>query len=91
MLGSLDQAGAPAPDRSELGHRHFCPALAQQAVDDSADAAQEVSAREYELRLVRLMREQFPASGHGGDVVFVGPAELVRELGRPSSRTSSTR
>ena len=54
-------------------------AWAQQAVDDSAGAAQEVTAREYELRLMRLMREQLPAGGHGG-VVFVGPAELLREL-----------
>ena len=53
---------------------------AQQALDDSAEVAQEVSAREYELRLVRLMREQLPAAGQSGGVVFVGPAELVREL-----------
>ena len=26
------------------------------------------------------MREQLPAGGQGGGVVFVGPAELVREL-----------
>lgn len=55
-------------------------AWAQQAVDERAEAAQEVTAREYELRLVRMMREQLPAGGQGGGVVFVGPAELVREL-----------
>lgn len=54
-------------------------AWAQQAVDRSESLAEEVSAREYELRLIRWMRAQLPARGHG-DVVFVGPAELVRNL-----------
>jgi hypothetical protein len=55
---------------------------AQQATDDNQEVAREVSAREYELRLVRMMRAQLPAADHEGDVVFVGPAELVRELVR---------
>jgi hypothetical protein len=55
-------------------------AYAQQAVDDSEALADEISAREYELRLVRWMRAQLPARGHDGPVVFAGPAELVREL-----------
>jgi hypothetical protein len=53
---------------------------AKQAGDDSAALANEVSAREYELQLVRMMRAQLPGAGDNGPVVFVGPAELVREL-----------
>jgi len=55
-------------------------AWAKQAVDDSAALADEVSAREYELQVVRMLRAQLPAAGHDGPVVFVGPADLVREL-----------
>jgi hypothetical protein len=55
-------------------------AWAKQAVDDSESLADEVAAREYDLRLVRAMRAQLPARGHDGTVVFAGPDELVREL-----------
>lgn len=55
-------------------------AWATQSVDRSDAVADEVSAREYELRLVRMMRAQLPAHGHGDGAVFLGPVELVREL-----------
>jgi hypothetical protein len=54
----------------------------QAASDDDPEIAREISAREYELRLVRMMRAQLPRADHGAGVVFVGPAELVRELVR---------
>jgi hypothetical protein len=40
-------------------------AWAQQAVGDSADVAHEVSAREYELLLVPMMRGQLPRGARG--------------------------
>ncbi len=55
-------------------------AWVRHAVDEDPEIAREAYAREYELRLVRMMREQLPARGHAEDVVFVGPAELVRGL-----------
>src|SRR5688500_16731236 len=53
---------------------------ATQSIDPSEAVADEVAAREYGLRLVRMMRAQLPARGHGDGAVFVGPVELVREL-----------
>lgn len=55
---------------------------ALQAAGDDPEVDREVSAREYELRLVRLMRAQLPGADHRAGVAFVGPAELVRELVR---------
>ena len=55
-------------------------AWAKETVDDTEAAAARVAALEHELRLVRQMRAELPASDHGDGVVFVGPAELVREL-----------
>jgi hypothetical protein len=73
LVDALDEIRGPLEE--ELRR-----AWAQQAVDDSADTAHEVSARGYELRLVRMMRDQLPASSQRDGIVFVGPAELVREL-----------
>ncbi|MGH2944723.1 MAG: hypothetical protein ACRDPC_00315 [Solirubrobacteraceae bacterium] len=55
-------------------------AWAEQAVDDGEAVAENVAAREYELRLVVMMRAQLPAHDHEEGVVFVGPADLLREL-----------
>ena len=55
-------------------------ARAAHDVDPSDNTAEELSAREYELRLLRAMRAQLPACNYRGGVVFVGPAELVRGL-----------
>lgn len=49
-------------------------------VDADDNTAVELSAREYELRLLRAMRAQLPAFDYRGAVVFVGPAPLVRGL-----------
>lgn len=53
---------------------------ALQAAGEDPGVGREVSAREYELRLVRMMRAQLPAAEDVGGVVFDGPAELLREL-----------
>ncbi|MGH2946528.1 MAG: hypothetical protein ACRDPC_09780 [Solirubrobacteraceae bacterium] len=55
-------------------------AWAEQAVDDSEAVGEKVAAREYELHLVMRMRAELPARDHDDGVVFVGPADLVREL-----------
>jgi hypothetical protein len=49
-------------------------------VDPDDNTADELSAREYELRLLRAMRAQLPACDYRGAVMFVGPAQLVRGL-----------
>lgn len=55
-------------------------ARAAHDVDSGDDTAEELSAREYELRLLREMRAQLPAYDYRGPVFFVGPAPLVRGL-----------
>jgi hypothetical protein len=52
------------------------------AAGDDPEVDRKASSREYELRLVRMMRAQLPAADDGTSVVFVGPAELVREVVR---------
>lgn len=49
-------------------------------VDPNANTADDLSAREYELLLLRAMRAQLPSCDYCGAVVFVGPARLVRGL-----------
>src|SRR6187402_1964937 len=49
-------------------------------VDPDDHTAEELSALEYESRLLRAMRAQLPGCDHRGAVVFVGPAPLVRGL-----------
>jgi hypothetical protein len=48
--------------------------------DPDDDTADELAAREHELRLLRAMRAQLPACDYRGAVVFIGPAQLVRGL-----------
>lgn len=73
LVDELDEVRGPL---EEALHRVW----AQRVVDESGALADELSAREYELRLVRAMRAQLPARDHDKAVVFVGPAELVRGL-----------
>ncbi len=73
LVDELDEVRGPLEEALQR-------AWAQQTVDDSEALAGELSAREYELRLVRTMRAQLPARGDDDKVLFVGPAELVRGL-----------
>jgi hypothetical protein len=73
LVDELEDLRGPLEEALQRAH-------AQQAVDDSKELADAISAREYELRLVRWMRAQLPERGHDGPVVFAGPADLVREL-----------
>lgn len=59
------------------------------AVGPHDASAEEVSAREYELRLRTTMRRQLPPGGNGAWVVFAGPSELVRIRVRGTVRESS--
>jgi hypothetical protein len=73
LVDELEDLRGPLEEALQL-------AYAERLVDRSDALVEEIAAREYELRLVRLMRAQLPAADHDGPVVFVGPADLVREL-----------
>jgi hypothetical protein len=61
-------------------------ARARCADDPGELAADKLDASEHELRLLRMMRAQLPASDHGGRVAFVGPTEMVLDLARETMR-----
>ena len=69
-------------------------AWAQQALDDDADVAVEISAREYELQLIRMMREQLAPRGNAEDCGVRWPSRAgarartwrVDERGRHAER-----
>jgi len=73
LADELDEARGPLEES-------LLRARAEDARNPSAETEHEVTALEYELRLVRLMRAQLPNCAHEGAVIFTGPAELVREL-----------
>jgi hypothetical protein len=50
------------------------------ARDDAADRRSEIEAREYELRLLAMIRAQLPPRDRAAAAVLVGPAELLRGL-----------
>jgi hypothetical protein len=54
--------------------------LEEQLQRTDTDEHEELAARRYELRLLRLMRAQLPAAGHGAPIAFVGPSGMVRQL-----------
>ena len=79
LLDELEEVRGPLEETLQR-------ARAQEAVDASEAASDALAALEHELRLVRMMRAQLPAVDHGEGVVFVGPADLLRELVRSTLR-----
>lgn len=73
LADELDEVRGPLEEELQR-------ARAAHDVAPDANTAEELSAREYELRLLRAMRAQLPACDYRGAVVFVGPALLVRGL-----------
>lgn len=79
LLDELDEVRGPLEEALRR-------AWAQQAADDSEAVTDEVATLEHELRLVRRIRAQLPAADHAERVVFVGPAEQLRNLVRGTLR-----
>jgi hypothetical protein len=63
------------------------PARAARADDDAAEP--ELAAREYDLRLLRMMRASLPPVLRDARVAFVGPSGIVCRLVRASMRAAA--